>query len=545
MSHLDLLSTHIKTISFQDAKNSSRDPCLIGLPSLEFAPYNKVPTGRARHDGRQGTIDQDPEFIDFLQSLTEPITKAAANGDPEAKQDKVTTTPLVQYIKEKKANKAKEKEVAAAKAGKKADNKDAKGSTPSKSEQQPVVKKSTTSEAEKARVAKATQDVVKAINTLSKSAATQQSKAAPAKQDTPAKESVTPAQSTPKRERQRGDANAAARIISRDLGLTPKESRSTKGSRAVSTPASTPSTPTSTTPAAKGPTAPAPSTSKSPAQPPPQPPIGPRSQRNATPQPSPLRPSPVAPVQSPAPKTNTKPLPQPTSGAKSAFLKHANPSQGITEELLRTTFSVYGTITRCEIDKKKGLGYLDFTETEGLKKAMAASPVKIANGSVIVLENRSPYRKASQSAAQTKGNAAAASASTSVASSPKVTHAALTSISESIPIQPKSSEAAVVESSVGSTPPPSTETVSAPEPSEKPSTPASPTTTATPAQIQTPPSAPRGSGGGRSGRGHHRGRGGFRGRGGYRGGNRAASTATANGSSAPSTPTASAPDNKG
>lgn len=525
------------------------------MPSLEFAPYNKIPSGRARHDGRQGTIDQDPEFIDFLQSLTEPITKAAANGEDEAKHEKVTTTPLVQYIKEKKANKAKEKEVAAAKAGKKADVKDTKTVTPSKSDQQPVVKKTTTSEAEKARVAKATQDVVKAINTLSKSAAAQQSKSTPTKQEVPVKEPTTPttAQPTPKRERQRGDANAAARIISRDLGLTPKEGRSAKGSRsAVTTPASAPSTPTTSTPTtSKAATAPTPASSAS--QPPPQPPTGPRNHRNSTPQPSPLRPSPAPPVQQPTPKSNTKPPPQPSSGAKSAFLKHANPSQGITEDLLRTTFSIYGTITRCEIDKKKGLGYLDFAEPEALKKAMAASPVKIANGSVVVLENRSPYRKTgsgSQSAVQTKGGATtAASTSTSVASSPKVTQAAMASISEATAIPAKAAEPATKEALASTKPPPPPiETVPASsEASEVLSTPVSPTVTTTPGQSQTPPSAPRGGAGGRGGRGHHRGRGGFRGRGGHRGGNRAASAAAGNGSGtgAPSTPAASASDNKG
>lgn len=521
------------------------------MPSLEFAPYNKIPSGRTRHDGRQGTIDQDPEFIDFLQSLTEPITKTAANGEAENKQEKVTTTPLVQYIKEKKANKAKEKEVAAAKAGKKTDIKDTKTATPSKSEQQPTIKKGTTSEAEKARVAKATQDVVKAINTLSKSAvAAQQVKATPAKPDAPVKVATTPAtttpQPTPKRERQRGDANAAARIISRDLGLTPKEGRSSKATKAVSNqnPTPTPPTPTILTPSASK--TPVPSTSTAaPSQPAPQPPTGPRTLRNSTPQQSPVRTTPTPPVQQPAQRSNTKPSPQPSSGAKSAFLKHANPSQGITEELLRTTFSAYGTITRCEIDKKKGLGYLDFTEPEALKKAMAASPVKIANGSVVVLENRSPYRKTgAQPSAQTKGNTAATS-STGVVSSPKIAQATLNNMAEVIASPSKPIDTTIKEtSSVRDTPLTPVKTALAPsETSEIPSTPLSPTAATTPAQSQTPVSAPRG--GGRGGRGHHRGRGGFRGRGGNRGGSRTASTATGNGATTPSTPTAAAGDSKG
>jgi regulator of nonsense transcripts 3 len=91
------------------------------------------------------------------------------------------------------------------------------------------------------------------------------------------------------------------------------------------------------------------------------------------------------------PQRAAKASPQPSVGAKSAFLKHANPSQGITEELLQTIFKEFGPIARCEIDKKKGLGYVDFTETESLKKAMQASPVKVGNGQVVVLENRPQY----------------------------------------------------------------------------------------------------------------------------------------------------------
>ena len=45
-------------------------------------------TARVRHDGRQGTIDQDQEFIDFLQSLTEPIAKPTTNGTEEMSQEK-------------------------------------------------------------------------------------------------------------------------------------------------------------------------------------------------------------------------------------------------------------------------------------------------------------------------------------------------------------------------------------------------------------------------------------------------------------------------
>lgn len=75
-------------------------------------------------------------------------------------------------------------------------------------------------------------------------------------------------------------------------------------------------------------------------------------------------------------------------GATQAFLKHANPSQGVTESLLDEAFSAFGTVTKVEIDKKKGFAYLDFADSNGLQKAIVASPVKIAQGQVVVLERK-------------------------------------------------------------------------------------------------------------------------------------------------------------
>ena len=48
----------------------------------------------------------------------------------------------------------------------------------------------------------------------------------------------------------------------------------------------------------------------------------------------------------------------------------------------------FGGIDRVEIDKRKGFAYVDFTDPEGLQKAMAASPIKIAQGAVQVLERK-------------------------------------------------------------------------------------------------------------------------------------------------------------
>ncbi len=411
-SLLDSLSAAVKQTSFQDAKNTTKDSCLLGPPSLEFAPYNKIPSGRNRNDARQGTIDQDQEFIDFLQSLTEPITKTTANGadSAEVKQEKASITPLVQYIKDKKANKAKEKEGNQAKAAKAREKQETKPATPDTPRSTVVIKGKHAPAEEKQRVQKATEDAVKAIN---KSVAAMQGKhqqqaqtSAKGEPKKAAKEpsSPSPATANPvKRERQRGNVSAAARMLQRDLGLLSKENKSQRTAKAST---STTTTEPSTSSTSKS--VPAPSTLKNQPVPEPKPasptpnatPTGPRASRTPS----------AASTKTPSTQSQrqTKSAVQPSAGAKSAFLKHANPSQGITEELLQSAFEDFGTITRCEIDKKKGLGYIDFDDTEGLRKAMAASPVKVANGQVVVLENKSPYAKRGGSAQGEKQGSASA-----------------------------------------------------------------------------------------------------------------------------------------
>ncbi|EXJ84680.1 hypothetical protein A1O3_05350 [Capronia epimyces CBS 606.96] len=480
-SLLDVLATAIKDASFQDAKNTSKDPCLLGPPSLEFAPYNKTPSGRTRHDGRQGTIDQDQEFIDFLQSLTEPITKAASNGvdSGEGKSEKVSTTPLVQYIKEKKANKAKES--SQAKAAKARESKEAKTS---KSETRPTVvvkgKNSSVAEKdkdkEKERVAKATQDAVKAI---SKSVAAMPGKQNPAKAEAkPSTKEPTsqPAPAPARKERERGNASAAARMLQRDLGLVAKESKSQRTSKASSsTPSNTAETATGSSTKAAATSAPSSKSADTPAAQQKQatstpstptttaPPTGPRASRPAS------TASASGKASTTASQRSSKTGPQPSSGAKSAFLKHANPSQGITEDVLRSVFQQFGTITRCEIDKKKGLGYIDFSEADALKKAMAASPVKVADGQVVVLENKPQHGKrggqgaqnqgssgttkaAAGTAAQTQAQAQAQAQAPAKTSSPKVA----TASTATAPNPPSTQTSTTPATTAGSTPPTAT-----------------------------------------------------------------------------------------
>jgi regulator of nonsense transcripts 3 len=416
------LSEKVRATSFHDARNSSTDPALLGPPSVEFAPYARVPGNRSRKDGRQGTIDQDPEFVAFLESLTNPITKPTpVEGEAEKKdEEEVTTTPLVQFIKEKKASKAKEsasgksskrgakeketktEKVESKKLLKRPDRETAAVSAPTSPEKKPTV----------AKVEKATKEAVKA--------ATKQASATKTKQASAKEATQTPETSSTERKRERGDARAAAMILQRDLGLAPSGGRrrgkaapaTTEGDRTKAEEAkqdSVPSTPTIPT----GPKASRASSkatkdtaSKATAS------KATATKANTTTTATPTEPSTAAtttesavPATAPrAPKAAKQQKPkQPavSSTATQAFLKHANPSQGVTEELLDTAFSAFGKVIKVEIDKKKGFGYVDFAEADGLQKAIAASPVTVAQSQVVVLERKNPPAQQAKAAAKT------------------------------------------------------------------------------------------------------------------------------------------------
>ncbi|KUL82582.1 hypothetical protein ZTR_09366 [Talaromyces verruculosus] len=400
------LSEKVRATSFHDARNTSNDPVLLGPPSVEFAPYARVPGSRSRKDGRQGTIDQDPEFVAFLESLTNPITKPApVEGEAEKKEDEeVTITPLVQFIKEKKASKAKdsaagksskrgakEKEtktekVESKKLLKRPDRETVADSTPASPEKKPAI----------AKVEKATKEAVKAANKQASATKTKQASTKEAAQ-TPAETSTT------ERKRERGDARAAAMILQRDLGLAPSGGRRRgKGAAAAAAvegertkaeeakPESTPSTPMIPTgPKASRAKAAKDTTSKAPATK-----AAATTAIAAPTEPAATTTDSAVPATTPrAPKAAKQQKPKPaavSSTATQAFLKHANPSQGVTEELLDTAFSAFGKVTKVEIDKKKGFGYVDFAEAEGLQKAIAASPVTVAQSQVVVLERKNP-----------------------------------------------------------------------------------------------------------------------------------------------------------
>lgn len=347
----------------------------MGPPTLEFAPYAKIPSGRARKDARQGTIDQDPEFIAFLESLTQPITKPAnvePTTDGEEKKEGTMTTPLVQYIKEKKANKARES--AAAKAAKQA-----KSDKESKAEkahakkllQRPdkdATQQPTEKGEKKSKTDKASKEAMKAANKQAADVAKQAAKGTAPAAD---------------RKRERGNAAAAAKILQRDLGLGASggRRRAGKGSSGTESPKEEQAgeadqkdlSPKPGRGKGKGSTTPQTSEALSRAP-----------SDTGTP------PASTPPVQGqPAKLAKAKQTPpNVTPTATQAFLKHANPSQGVTEALLETTFAPFGEVVKVEIDRKKGFGYIDFAEPDGLQKAIAASPVAVAESQVVVLERK-------------------------------------------------------------------------------------------------------------------------------------------------------------
>lgn len=71
-----------------------------------------------------------------------------------------------------------------------------------------------------------------------------------------------------------------------------------------------------------------------------------------------------------------------------AYLKHANASQGITEQLIVAALSTFGEVVKVDIDKRKGTALAEFKTPEGLKAAMSKRSIPVAQGAVEVLEFR-------------------------------------------------------------------------------------------------------------------------------------------------------------
>ncbi|KAL1791805.1 hypothetical protein ACET3X_009556 [Alternaria dauci] len=447
--HVKALGDHVRTVTFHDATKSWQDPALVGPPTLEYAPYPKMPGGRRRNDNRQGTIDQDQDFKDFLESLTNPITKPPA-AENEGQKEKVKTTPLIEALREKKANRDKPSAKGNRGRGEAKDDGGEKKILAKPGKENALNSNDKNRRMSKADKAQATKEAVKILNKEASSSK------APA--GTADKSSASPAP-----ERKRGNVALAKSMLQRDLGVGPAPNRRRGTKREVGTaapdanaqaketkaaeekakeaPVAPPaaSTPDKTSQASRKerPTraerrafkanqgdkpndkvaasdvkpqtplkTPAPQILKKPQTP--NPPKGPAASRAPPTEPAAARNSPAQTQSHPTPtKAETAPVqahssaskaapanPVPAPTSKQAFLKHANPSQGITEPLIEEVMKTFGGIDKVEIDKRKGFAYVDFAEPEGLRKAMAASPIKIAQGAVQVLERKEKVTRA-------------------------------------------------------------------------------------------------------------------------------------------------------
>ncbi|KAJ6164644.1 hypothetical protein N7470_003316 [Penicillium chermesinum] len=370
------LSEQVRQASFHDARNTFHDPVLLGPPTLEFAPYAKTPGSRVRKDARQGTIDQDPDFIAFLESLTQPITKSApAEADGNEKKDSVVTTPLVQFIKDKKASKAKDG--GGSKSSKGRSDKEPKEKVQAKKVLQRPNKETSTAEPseKKGKGEKNPKESAKA----SKQAASA-SKPGKANASNTAKES-----GGQERKRERGNATGVNKILQRDLGVSP--AGGSGGRRRGKGDSNETDSPNDSTRDSATATLAPDSTKKDQTT---------KGNKNAGPIKAKESESPQGPDSTPTsnppaktPKgTKGKSTAPPSPTATQAFLKHANPSQGVTEALLQEAFGSFGAVSKVEIDKKKGFGYVDFAEPGGLQRAIAASPVAVAQSQVVVLERK-------------------------------------------------------------------------------------------------------------------------------------------------------------
>ncbi|CAG9830340.1 unnamed protein product [Diabrotica balteata] len=97
---------------FLDAKGSEY-PCVV-----EFAPFQKIPKkrGKTRMDPKAGSIESDPYYLDFLENLQKPQEvdekpeyTLQLTSSSENKND--VTTPLLEYIKSKRAQRMRIREV--------------------------------------------------------------------------------------------------------------------------------------------------------------------------------------------------------------------------------------------------------------------------------------------------------------------------------------------------------------------------------------------------------------------------------------------------
>ncbi|KAL9051810.1 MAG: hypothetical protein Q9162_005804 [Coniocarpon cinnabarinum] len=392
------LAQLVPKTSFIDAKGTQNDVVLLGPPHVEYAIYGRVPNAKRRNDARQGTIDQDPEFMDFLQSLTAPIQKPKAlDASDTVKGETVRVTPLIQHLRDKKA--AKEKAKTAKQEKQQQDEKKAENQRPTSSRDAGAAKDGKVPSPAKTSAKLASKDV------RSPPRSEQRAGSSPRAQPAITAKPGAAQGSTGIQDRRRPGAvspsTAAARMLQRDLpfqstrgraasrgrgGRSPEVRKATLNNAVANGNAIPPAAPpaTSQTPTSTNTTAPTTQTT-------------PPSQPNGPPSTTPSAPPNAHPPTAPKAHTISNPTRTPRNtpkdpNGKRAFLKHANASQGITDTTLLTAMRRFGFVTNVTIDTRKGFAYVDFAEPEHLRAAMAASPVPVGQGNVEVLELKNPTR---------------------------------------------------------------------------------------------------------------------------------------------------------
>jgi regulator of nonsense transcripts 3 len=376
-------------ITFRDKAGTWKNNASAGgAPMLGFAMNQRVPLQqgkqRARADNRQGTIDQDAEYMAFLEAETQPIPKASAidNANAEKKDEeggkvKVKSTPLIEDLRERKANKAKA-------AASKAEKADRKGKGDAKGEESTPAATTGGKKGDKAKLEQAAKEVAKtatkqaagkqsqntstanananannasqkaaqtptkgrrgAAQQNAKATATAAAAAAAAATQTPPAQQTTPAGPAAQRgpaQRQRGNnAEGIKKMLQKDLGIKPKAAAADQAAQ------------TGTAAAARAPA----NNQQTPGQP-------------------------KTPAQTPKQQQQAS-----NAGPPKAYLKHANPSQGMTEILIQQALAQFGEMNNVTIDPRKGTAIAVFKTQEGLKKAVQAKKVPVAKGAVEVIE---------------------------------------------------------------------------------------------------------------------------------------------------------------
>jgi regulator of nonsense transcripts 3 len=409
--YLDELAEKVRTTSFVDAKNTTRDPALLGPPTLEFAPHHRIHTGRKRKDQRAGTIDQDPDFRAFLEGLTNPIPKQTLDLDAALqKEEKAKSTPLIEHLRERKLAKDKPAAKGSAKHGR-----EARDSAKDKKKGKEAATASPEKNKKTSKADKVAKEAVKVLNREASSSAASASES-----------STTPAPATERKRDRTRPFNIAAKI-QQDLGIAPaggrrasRREKQAEGSASPATDAQAPPSPetaSSSTPASSKTPPPAKTPRREPrgrekrgGKEPAKDEIGSQAESSTA---APIRPTilkkgaasqSTTPANAPAApkphKSSATTAPPPTSTPTTAtgdkettpallhrvLLKHANPSQGITEPLIQEALSHFGAITSIDQDKRKGFAYVDFADAESLQKAVKAGKIDIAKGAVQILE---------------------------------------------------------------------------------------------------------------------------------------------------------------